>query len=281
MNLTNIENNTKSFILNQIGDFRANIAVVLGSGLSDLVTDLDQASFISYSDVPGLDLPNVAGHSASFAYGSLHGVNVLFLQGRPHWYQGVDASVFHVLMHVVKAFGCEEILMTNAAGAIDPNFAVGSIVSIFDHINFQGKNPLLGLTQNNNCFVGLENCYDSAFRQRIKVIANKNKIKLHDGVYLGTLGPCFETPAEIKMFANCGAHVIGMSTIPEVLTARYYGIKVAVLSLISNRAAGCGDEDLSHELTLSRVKMAGGNMRSLVNHFIASHNISNTREHHD
>lgn len=270
MNLSDIESNTFDFINTKIGNFKSDLAIILGSGLSDLTSDLDNKKIIPYNDIPRVAFPKVDGHTANFVYGTLHGVNILFLEGRPHWYQDIDPSIFHIFMQVIKSFGCSQILITNAAGAISPSIPVGSIVAIKDHINFQGKNPLIGLTKNNSCFLGLENCYDKEFRKKLSVIADKNKITLQEGVYIGTIGPCFETPAEIEMFKVLGGDVVGMSTIPEVITAKYYGFKVAVLSLISNLAAGCGDENLSHELTLSRVKMASGNLRTLVSHFIAS-----------
>jgi inosine/guanosine/xanthosine phosphorylase family protein len=270
VNLNDIQTQTENFIKNKIGEFSAKTAIVLGSGLSDLTDEMDKKSSIPYNEIPNFNYPKIAGHGANFVYGTLHGVNVLFLQGRPHWYQGISHEAFHIFMQAIKSFGCEKVIMTNAAGAIDPSFPVGSIVSISDHINFQSRNPMIGFTEDNNCFVGLENCYDADLRNNISAIADKNKINLYEGVYVGTLGPCFETPAEIKMFAGFGGQVVGMSTIPEVITAKYYGLKIAVLSLISNRAAGCGDESLSHELTLSRVKMASGNMKSLISGYIAA-----------
>ncbi|MEE3003236.1 MAG: purine-nucleoside phosphorylase [Pseudomonadota bacterium] len=261
-----IENIDKILDVNKNG-FSAEIAIVLGSGLSGLVSELDSAETIPYSAIPGLDLKSVKGHEGNFVLGSFRGINVLFLQGRPHWYQGASAKTFHIFLKSIQAFGCKEIIMTNAVGAIDSNIPVGSIVSITDHINLQFKNPLID-SDVDDYFLGMENAYDMDLRKKIRGLAERNKINLYDGVYLGTLGPCFETPAEIRAFRQLGAQVVGMSTIPEVITARYYGMRVAVLSLVSNLAAGCGDEELSHELTLSRVNMASGNMISLLRHYI-------------
>ena len=270
IDIADLQRRTTEAVHKQIGMFRADMAVVLGSGLSDLTSELENKKLFSYDLIPGLRKTSVEGHDGNFVYGELSGVRVLFLQGRPHWYEGASAESFHVFIQAIQAFGCKKILMTNAAGAIDTNIPVGAIVGITDHINLHFNNPLMGINSTNSRFVGLENAYDSDFRDSIEVIATKSDIKLYKGVYVSTLGPCFETPAEIKAFRTLGGQVIGMSTVPEVITARFYGLKVAVLSLVSNLAAGCGDESLSHELTLKRVKMASGNMRSLLHHYISS-----------
>jgi len=270
IDITVLQKRTSEAVYKEIGDFRAETAVVLGSGLSSLTGELENKKLFSYDKIPGLRKTSVEGHDGNFVYGDLNGVKVLFLQGRPHWYEGASSESFHVFIQAIQSFGCKKILMTNAAGAIDTSIPVGSIVAITDHINLHFNNPLMGINSTNSRFVGLENAYDSVFRDNIESIATENNIKLYKGVYVSTLGPCFETPAEIKAFRVLGGQVIGMSTVPEVITARFYGLKVAVLSLISNLAAGCGDDSLSHELTLSRVKMASGNMRSLLHHYISS-----------
>ena len=161
--------------------------------------------------------------------------------------------------------------MTNAAGALNVSIPVGSIVSVSDHINLQFKTPLMGLTNCNKSFLGLEDIYDQSMREQLQNIALKERITLHEGVYVSTLGPCFETPAEVRAFRMLGGDVIGMSTVPEVITAKYYGMNVAVLSMVTNLAAGCGDQHLSHNLTLARAASAGQDLRTLLHAYITTY----------
>jgi inosine/guanosine/xanthosine phosphorylase family protein len=231
-------------------------------------TLVDKQSF-SYQSIPGLKPSQVEGHSGQFVYGTMDGKPVLFLQGRPHWYEGTANESFHVFIQAIMAFGCTRILMTNAAGAVDPSIPVGGIVSITDHINLQFRNPLIGIQTDSSRFVGMDAPYDPSFRAELAHIASQHNITLHEGVYASTLGPCFETPAEVRALHILGASVVGMSTIPEVITARFYGLSVAVLSIISNKAAGMDAEPLSHALTLSRAQLASGNMQVLVHQLIS------------
>ena len=244
------QKNVTRVIENLSGCFKAKTACVLGSGLSILADELENKKVIPYDSLPGFDQCTVLGHDGNFVFGEIDGVKVLFLQGRPHWYEDRTSSSFHIFIQAIKAFGCERILMTNAAGSLDSKIPVGAMVSITDHINLQFRNPLIGISNaGNSCFVGMENAYDKEFRDELHHIASSNKLRLYEGVYTSTLGPCFETPAEINAFRVLGGQVVGMSTVPEVITARYYGLKVAVVSLISNLAAGCGDKELSHAPT--------------------------------
>ena len=269
LNIEAIRSRTEAAVHQRIGDFRAQTAIVLGSGLASLTDDLENKHTFSYQDIPGLKPSQVEGHSGRFAYGTLGGKPVLFLQGRPHWYEGTTNESFHVFIQAIMAFGCSRILMTNAAGAIDPAIPVGGIVSITDHINLQFRNPLIDIQTDSSRFVGLDAAYDPGLRAECAAIAKRHDIPLYEGVYASTLGPCFETPAEVRAFHILGASVVGMSTIPEVITARFYGLAVAVLSVISNKAAGMDAEPLSHALTLSRAQLATGNMQILLHALIS------------
>ena len=175
-----LQKRTTEAVHKQIGMFRAEMAVVLGSGLSSLTSELENKKHFSYDLIPGLRKTSVEGHDGNFVYGELSGVKVLFLQGRPHWYEGASAESFHVFIQAIQTFGCKKILMTNAAGAIDTSIPVGSIVAITDHINLHFNNPLMGINSTNSRFVGLENAYDSVFRDNIESIATENNIKLYD-----------------------------------------------------------------------------------------------------
>ena len=169
-------------------------------------------------------------------------------------------------MRLFKALGCETVILTNAAGAIDRSMQVGDLVLIKDHINMQGKNPLVGLKPVS--FVGMENTYDLTLRHQIINLAKKSNIPLKQGVYCGVLGPSFETPAEIQAFATMGADIIGMSTVPEAIAARHFGLKVVALSVISNHAAGISEIPLSHSLTLAGASEGQEKAITLINKFI-------------
>ena len=264
MNIEQSYSNLKNIIQRKTNSFKAKTAFVLGSGLSALANNITDKKIIPYSAIENFSTCTVAGHDGNFVYGYLYDVPVVFLQGRPHWYENKSNEAFHMFIQAIKAFGCDSIFMTNAAGSLDPNIPVGALVGIKDHINFQFRNPLIGTTAGNKKFVGLENAYDKAFLQEIKDTAIAEQIEFHEGVYVSTLGPVFETPAEINAFRILGGQVIGMSTVPEVITARYYGLKVAVVSMISNLAAGSDKELLSHDLTLSRAKENSEKMLKLI-----------------
>lgn len=268
MHLKELSENITKVIATESQGFKAETAFVLGSGLSTLADDLQNKKVIPYSVLPGFGSCTVQGHDGNFVIGLLNGAPVLFLQGRPHWYEDKSALDFHAFILAIKAFGCKNILMTNAAGAIDNDIPVGAIVGITDHINLQFRNPLIGLGIDGDRFLGLEQAYDEDFRAKLQQAAAAIGVEFYKGVYISTLGPSFETPAEIKAYRILGGQVVGMSTVPEVITARYHGLKVAVLSVISNKAAGMGDEPLSHKLTLERAKSASDNLKNIIKTYI-------------
>ena len=261
-------NSVEEFIQNKFANFSADNAVVLGSGLSSLVDDLSDKTILPYEDLPGFTKLTVKGHEGNFVLGKYAGVNTVFMQGRPHFYEGHSLQSFHIFIRAIKSFGCKRILMTNAAGSIDSNIIPGSIVLIKDHINMQFRNPLIGFKGEKTNFISMENAYNYDFRSELKQIAKNNNIKINEGVYVGVLGPMFETPAEVNAFRILGGQVVGMSTVPDVIVARYYGLEVAVLSTITNLAAGCGDHELSHDLTLSRAKLGVEKLTTLINGYL-------------
>jgi xanthosine phosphorylase len=268
MNLKELSKDLEQIIAAESQGFKAETAFVLGSGLSALADDLQNKKVIPYSVLPGFGSCTVKGHNGNFVIGLLNDTPVLFLQGRPHWYEDKSAIDFHVFILAIKAFGCKKILMTNAAGAIDSNIPVGAIVGITDHINLQFRNPLIGVDTAEDRFLGLDQAYDEDLRAKLQQAATSIGMDFYEGVYVSTLGPSFETPAEIRAYRILGGHVVGMSTVPEVITARYYGLKVAVLSVISNKAAGMSDEFLSHELTLARAMAASDNLKNLIKTYV-------------
>jgi xanthosine phosphorylase len=191
---------------------------------------------------------------------------VACLQGRVHLYEGVPAGAVNVLPRTLKALGCEILILTNAAGSLRPEIEPGAIAVIEDHINLLGRNPLAGA---NDAAVGprfpdLTEVYDRGLRERARAVAARLGIALRAGVYLATLGPSFETPAEIRAFAALGAELVGMSTVPEAISARHCGLRVLGFSIVTNLAAGLAAGVLSHEETLARAAAAAGRLRALL-----------------
>jgi len=249
------------------------VGIVLGSGLGPLADAIEEAISIPYEDLPGFPRLSVQGHTGLLTLGYLQGVPIACLQGRSHFYEGY--SYFHAdlptdtLMtpvRTLKRIGCDVMLATNSSGSLRTDVTPGDLVLINDHINFQFNNPLVGKNAAafGPRFVGMENAYDPQLRELIHSAAAHLKIELANGVYIGVLGPSFETPAEIRAFQTLGADVVGMSTIPEVITARHCGLRVAVISAITNMAAGLSDENLSHDVTLRGAKKAVEKLTRLV-----------------
>lgn len=246
------------------------LAMTLGSGLGDLVNLLDEVIKIPYGELPEFPPCTVAGHAGNLYLGKLKGVSVAFLQGRAHLYEGVSHAVAKTYVRTMKLIGCESFFITNAAGSMRENIAPGDLVLITDYINFQSQNVLVGYNEDEfgPRFIGMEDAYDVSLRQQLLATANKLTMELKQGVYVGVLGPQFETPAEIRAFKIMGGDVIAMSAINEVMTAHHCGMKVAMISSISNMAAGMSIEKLSHELTLAGVQKGAEKLKQLIVAFI-------------
>jgi homotetrameric cytidine deaminase len=232
--------------------FTPTLGLVLGSGLGALADAIQPVATIGYGDLPGFPRPSVEGHAGRLILGWFEGVPVACLQGRVHLYEGVPAAAVNTPVRTLKALGCRVLLLTNAAGSLRPDVGPGSLVAFLDHINFQGTNPLVGPNDaaDGPRFLDLSEVYDRHLREVLLEAAARASIPLHTGVYLALLGPCFETPAEIRAFRVLGADLVGMSTVPEALSARHAGLRVAAVSIVTNLAAGLAPEPLSHEETL-------------------------------
>jgi xanthosine phosphorylase len=246
--------------------FVPRVGLILGSGLSGLADALEDATAIDYAALPGLPRASVEGHAGRLVLGRLAGVPLACLQGRVHLYEGVAAAALAVLPRTLKALGCELLILTNAAGALRPELAPGSVVLIEDHINLLGQNPLAGVNDPaiGPRFPDLSEVYDAALRARLQAVAERLGIPLSTGIYLATLGPSFETPAEIRAFRALGADLVGMSTVPEAIGARHCGLKVLGLSIVTNLAAGLAPGPLSHAETLARAAGAAATVQRLV-----------------
>lgn len=222
------------------------IGVVLGSGLGDWAERLEQRASIGYADIAHMPRARVAGHAGTLELGQVRGVEVACLSGRVHAYEGhpLERVVFGV--RLLAALGCRGVLLTNAAGGINPDFGPGSFMLITDHINLTGNNPLIGWATQGSPFIDMSAAYDPRLRAAAEAAAQAAGVKLAQGVYAGLLGPSYETPAEIRMLRTLGADAVGMSTVSEVIALRERGVAVGAVSCITNAAAGLGPK-LDHE----------------------------------
>lgn len=251
--------------------FVAQVGIILGSGLGSVAEQLTDATIIDYADIPGFPSSSVQGHSGKLHLGYLSGVPVACLQGRVHYYEGVDYHKMRTLIRSLKVLGCDTMFLTNSSGSLRADVGVGEVVAIHDHINLQYHNPLVGANDDDfgDRFVGMEDAYDPQLRKKLHTVAAKHNITLHEGVYIGVLGPSFETPAEIRAFRILGADVVGMSSVADVILARHCGLKVVALAAITNLAAGMHSEQLSHDITLQGAKIASEKMIQLISAFMA------------
>ena len=224
------------------------VGMVLGSGLGALADEVEDAERFPYQNLPGFPVSSVSSHASELVVGTLMGVRVAILAGRAHFYEHGDATVMKQPLATLKALGCEQLLLTNAAGSLREEVAPGELMLIYDHINWSGRSPLIGVEADDR-FVGLTEAYDAEIRSGLTRAAAATDIKLASGVYAWFSGPNFETPAEIRAARILGADAVGMSTVPEVILARWMGMRVAAVSTITNYGAGMTSAELSHEET--------------------------------
>ena len=249
---------------------KAGIAIVLGSGLGSLADNIEDAHTISYSDIPHFPTPTIVGHSGTFISGKLNGVQVYALSGRFHYYEGHDPHTVILPVRVLHKLGCHKLVLTNAAGGINPAFTPGDLMVVRDHINLTGYNPLRGenADQWGPRFPDMTNMYDPCYRQLAHSVAAELAVSLQEGVYCGLSGPTFETPAEIKMLSILGADAVGMSTVPEALAACQMGMRLLAISCITNLAAGISKHPLSHQEVMETGQMVEARFASLIRQII-------------
>lgn len=246
------------------------VAIILGSGLGGLAKAIDSAVRIRFADIPGFPEATVVGHEGAVIVGSLGGREVVALSGRFHMYEGHSAALAAFPVRVFHALGVRELFVSNAAGGISLDLAVGDLMMISDHLNLMGTNPLVGPVQEGETrFPDMTDAYDPGLRKVLRMTAAKLGIPLREGVYAGLLGPSYETPSEVKMLRLLGADAVGMSTVPEVIMARALGISVAGISCITNAAAGVTGSALSHAEVLETTQRVSGAFESLVTEFVS------------
>jgi purine-nucleoside phosphorylase len=224
------------------------MGIVLGSGLAGLADHVAEAVRIPYAALPGFPVSNVSSHHNELVAGWLEGVAVAIFSGREHYFENGNPAAMREPIATLRALGCDTLILTNAAGSLRTEVGPGEVMLITDHIAFSGPNPLIGLPTDDR-FVGMTAAYDPELRAALLGAAEREGVALATGVYMWFSGPSFETPAEIRMARLAGAHAVGMSTVPEVILGRYFGLRCAAISTIVNFAAGMTGAELSHEET--------------------------------
>ncbi len=242
------------------------LALVLGSGLGAFADELTKPVRIPYSKIPGFPQSTAIGHAGRMVIGELAGVPLAVMQGRVHYYEGHAPQDVILPMRVFARMGVRAVVLTNAAGGINPELGQGSLAVLRDHINLMGFNPLLGPNDERfgERFFDMTYAYDPRFQQMALEEATALKIKAINGVYLAVSGPSYETPAEIRAFKAMGADLVGMSTVPEVIAARHLGIRVLAISCVTNMAAGISGQAINHQEVLETGERVRGQFAALL-----------------
>ena len=248
------------------------LAIILGSGLGNFATQVEDATTIGYGEIPGWPVSTVEGHDGKLVLGTIGGVTVAVMQGRVHAYEGYSMNEVTFPMRVLGLLGCTALIVTNAAGGINKNYGEGTLVAICDHINLTGTNAALGRNEarfgikegTGQRFFDMTAAYSPKLRALAHAEAERQKIPLPEGVYLAVLGPSYETPAEIRGFRVLGADLVGMSTVHEVIVARHMGIEVLGISLVTNMAAGVLDQPINHAEVMETGRRVEAQFTSLV-----------------
>lgn len=246
----------------------ARVGFILGSGLGHLSDTVDGIA-IDYADIPGFPHAGVSGHTPKLAIGTLEGVEVAILGGREHYYENGRANAMRVPLEALQALGVETLFVTNACGSFLPEIPPGNLMLIRDHINYSGRSPLIGEPTDRR-FVNLTEAYDPDLRTRLHDAAEAERIPLIEGVYAWYSGPNFETPAEIRMLKLLGADAVGMSTVPEIILGRFLGLRCCAVSVVTNMAAGLGNEQISHEHTKASAPVGAAKLEKIIRGFLRS-----------
>lgn len=250
--------------------FIPRIALILGSGLGALADRMENKTALSYEELPGFPVSTVIGHAGEIVMGTLHGVPLICMKGRGHFYEGLGMGIMTQAVRTFKLLGCKFMFCTNAAGSLNPAIPAGSLVALNDHINTMPSTPMVGPNDDRfgPRFFSLANAYDKDLREQLHQTAKSLEISLNEGVFVSYPGPNFETAAEIRMMQRMGGDVVGMSVVPEVIAARHCGLKVLAVSAITNMAEGLSDVELSHEQTLKCAATVTDDFIRLMGQFI-------------
>lgn len=252
--------------LNNRKTINPKIAIVLGSGLGGLTEVMSKVDEIPYKDIPNFPISTVQGHKGTMIFGRLNGVEVVVFNGRFHYYEGYPMDVVTYPQQILPGIGVKTVILSNAAGGMNPTFKVGDVMLIRDHINMFGNNPLLGPNDDTlgPRFPNMSEVYSHRLLKLAHQTAENLEIHVQEGVYIGVTGPCFETPSEYKMYYILGADTVGMSTVPEAIMARYLGMEVFALSVVTDLGIVGKVEKASHEEVLAAAAKAGPNVVRLI-----------------
>ncbi|WP_194096529.1 purine-nucleoside phosphorylase [Marivivens aquimaris] len=248
------------------GDSPVKLGLILGSGLGHLAGAVEGVA-IPYSELPGFPHAGVSGHNPNLVIGTLEGVRVAVFGGRAHYYERGKPDEMRVPLEVLCELGADTVIATNAAGSLQADMPTGSIMALTDHINFSGLNPLIGEPTDKR-FVPMMDAYEPELRNKLLAAAEAEEVEMHKGIYAWYSGPSFETPAEIRAIKTLGADAVGMSTVPEVILARFMGLRAAAISTITNMAAGMSDEAISHEHTKAMAPLGAAKLEKVLRRFL-------------
>jgi purine-nucleoside phosphorylase len=247
------------------------VGLVLGSGLGGLADDLEDAVAIPFEALPGWPAATAPGHQGRLLLGRLGGRIVVMLQGRFHLYEGNDPGLVVQPVLLFHALGARLVVLTNAAGGLDPSFGPGTLMVMSDHINLTGRSPLMGPNADElgPRFPDLTDAWSPRLRAGLHAAAAAEDVEFREGIYVGLTGPTYETPAEVRMLAGLGGHAVGMSTVLECIAARWVGLEVCGVSLVTNAGAGYTGEPLTHEEVLAAGAVAGPRLARVIRRFLA------------
>lgn len=254
-------------------DLVPELGIVLGSGLGGLVDDLTDGVAIPFADLPGWPAATAPGHAGRLLLGRLAGRPVAMLQGRLHLYEGYAPGLVVQPVLLFRRLGASAVVLTNASGGLDPSFAPGTVMLIRDHVNVTGQNPLIGPNADSigPRFPDLTEAWSPRLQDRLRAAAAAEGVTLAEGIYVGLTGPNYETPAEVRMFAILGGQAVGMSTVLECVAARWAGLEVCGITLVTNAGAGYTGVPLTHAEVLAAGAEAGPRMTRLIRRFVADY----------
>jgi purine-nucleoside phosphorylase len=245
--------------------------IILGTGLGGFAAKIENRIEIDYEDIPGFPVSTVEGHDGKLIYGILGGRKVVVMKGRFHYYEGYTPEIVALPVRVLKLLGISTLILSNAAGGVNPDFTIGDIMVITDHINLM-PNPLTGINDERFGvrFPDMGEAYDKTLIEKAFIIAEKNEFNLRKGIYLATTGPTYETPAEYRFFRIAGADAVGMSTAAEVIVARHMNLRCFALSVITDLGVEGRIEYISHEMVQAEAAKAGERVATLITELITS-----------
>lgn len=264
--MTDLAKAALKHVQSKVQNFQPRVGMILGSGLGGLIEGMDVVERIPYTECPGFFVSTVVGHKGEFVFGHLDGVPVVAMNGRVHLYEGASTAQVLAPVRLMRLLGCESLIVTAATGSLRKEVGPGSIVLLKDQINLSGVNVLVGPNDADYGprFQGMENAYDPQFRKLARYTADHLDIEVTEGVYMGLMGPTYETKIEVKMYAMLGGDVVGMSVVNDVIAANHCGLKVLGFALVTNFAAGLSDTLVNHQEVIDIANESGGKLAHLV-----------------